>query len=258
MRSAARCYLTAVTMALGMFASSASGSVITYVTPTDAPNGSSSIAVGGAYTANLGYAFKTGASGPYDIDWVTLELQPSSTGSRSFTIAIHGTDNQTAYSAVASSTAYATDTVTFSAAAVGPLTLNLTSADLPNITGYQLLSNMAYALIVYNASSGLALRRTQGYADQTTNTYYTVTNGFTMLDTFRNNTPNYANTANSYVTFHMSFGQTAAAAVSEPASIALLLPVLVGGLALRRRNRISRGSGHPLPKHNRPAQAATA
>ncbi len=239
MRSAARSYLTAVTLALGMFASSASGSVITYVTATDAPNGSSSIPTGTTYTTNLGYAFKTGSSGPYDIDWVTVALQAAAPGSFSFKIAIHGTDNETAYSAVASSTAYATDTVNFSAAASGPFTLNLTSADLTNITGYQLLSNTAYALIVYNASAGVALRRTQGYSDQTTNNYYTVTNGFTMLDTFRNNSANYANSAGSYVTFHMSFGQTAS--VPEPSSIGLLLPLLVGGLALSYRNRMSRG-----------------
>jgi hypothetical protein len=176
---------------------------------------------------------------------VTLELEVDNktTQTPSFKIAIHGTDNDTAYSAVASQTAYATDTVSFTPAATGPLTLNLTSADLPNITGYQLLSNTAYALILYNGS-GVGLYRTTGYADQTTNDKYTVTNGFTMLETFRNNTPNYTNSAGppaSYVTLHISFGQTAAATVSEPSSIAQLLPALVGGLALRRRNRMSRG-----------------
>ncbi|MGA1677709.1 MAG: PEP-CTERM sorting domain-containing protein, partial [Pseudomonadales bacterium] len=98
-----------------------------------------------------------------------------------------------------------------------------------------LLANTAYALIVYNSTgAGVALRRTQGLADGTTNASYTVTNGFTMLDTFRNNGANYTNAAGSYPNFHISFGANAVAAPVPP-TVALLSTLLIGGLIRRRR-----------------------
>ncbi|MGA0840462.1 MAG: PEP-CTERM sorting domain-containing protein, partial [Pseudomonadales bacterium] len=217
-------------------ASTAWATAITYVAPATAPNGSSSIPTSTSYTSNLGYAFQTGSAGPYDIDWITLQLQTNSTATTgSFKIAIHAATNSTT-SAVAAATAYATDLVTFSLSGVSgsQLTLNLTAADLPNITNYQLLANTAYALIVYNTSTPLALRRTQGLADGTTNASYTVTNGFTMLDTFRNNGANYTNAAGSYPNFHISFGANAVAAPVPP-TVALLSTLLIGGLIRRRR-----------------------
>jgi len=241
-RSAASFCFTIVAMTLGTFLSSASASVVTYVAPGTASNGSSSVPTSSLYTSNLGYAFLTGSSGPYDIDWVTLEMFSNTTAtSGSFKIAIHGTTNTTAYSAVADATAYATDTVNITLPGTSStlFTVNLTAADLPNISNYQLLSNTGYSLIIYNASAGLALRRTQGLASGTTNASYTVSNGFTMLDTFRNNTANYENSPGSFVNFHISFGGTASSVVPEPSSMALWT-LLFGGVVRRCRNRNSR------------------
>jgi hypothetical protein len=65
-----------------------------------------------------------------------------------------------------------------------------------------------------------------------------VTNGFVMLDTFRNNTPNYTNSPGSYPAFAMSFGGTASApsAVPEPATLAIST-LVVGGTLVRRYRR---------------------
>jgi hypothetical protein len=70
-------------------------------------------------------------------------------------------------------------------------------------------------------------------ANGTTNDEYDVTNGFTMLDTFRNNTPNYASSGSSYVAFPISFGTTVA--VPEPSVLALFSIFLGGGLLRRHR-----------------------
>jgi hypothetical protein len=108
--------------------------------------------------------------------------------------------------------------------------------DRANISAYSLLPNTAYSLFVNSASgSGIALRRVQGLADGTTNDAYTVTNGFTMLDTFRNSTPNYSNTSGSYPAFAISFGGTPAA-IPEPSALALF-SIFVGGGLLRRHRR---------------------
>jgi hypothetical protein len=178
-----------------------------FIAPSDAANGSSSIPTPSTYTSNLGYAFISGPSGPFDIEGVKLNLTSGNIStSISLKISIHGTNNTTPYSAVASSTVHASDTVSFTTPGTAntAFDLNLTAADLPNISNHQLLPNTAYSLIVNGASTSVALRRTHGYLDQTTNSKYTVSNGFTMLDTFRNNTPNYSNSAGSYATFHMS------------------------------------------------------
>lgn len=231
-----------VLMAVGAFASSVSAATVTYVAPKDATNSSGSIQTSTSYLSNLGYAFMTGSSGTYDIDWINLGLSTNgnTSGSASLKIAIHSTNNATPYSAVAGSTAFATDTVNFTMpnTTATNFTLNLTSEKLPNITSYQLLPNTSYALFIYNASGSLALQRTTGYTNGTTNDAYAVSNGFTMLDTFRNNTPNYANLAgSSYPTFAISFGATEQAQVPEASTMALLAVFVGGGLARRRRSR---------------------
>jgi hypothetical protein len=226
-----------ILMAIGAFASPAFGANVAYVSLPTTANGSSSILTSTAYTSNLGYAFKTGPSGTYDIDWVNLKLTSAQvSGSGTFKIAIHGTDNETAYSAVPSSTAYAIDTVSFTTPGTSntPFVLELTSANIPTISGYSLLANTAYSLFVYNASSAIALQRVQGLANGTTNDEYDVTNGFTVLDTFRNNTPNYSNTLGSHPAFAISFGNTVA--IPEP-SILALFSMGIGGCLLRRHRR---------------------
>jgi hypothetical protein len=238
MKTAALGNAVIVLMVFGGLASSALGSLVTYITPTNATNGSSSVPTGTAYTSNLGYAFMTGSSGDFQIDWASLEMNGGGATPGSFQIAIHGTNNDTAYSAVANSTVYATDRVSFTFPGTSPtaFTLNLTSVELPNITGYRLEPNTAYSLIVYSPSSPVALRRTTGFADGTTNDEYTVTNGFTMLDTFRNNTPNYSNSAGSYPTFAISFGGEISA-IPEPGQSVGLASLLASALLLRYRTR---------------------
>jgi hypothetical protein len=220
------------------------GATVAFVSlPTGVTTGSSSIQSGTTYTTNLGYAFKTGPSGTFDIDWMKLELTSSAaSGSGSFKIWINGTDNDTPLSAVASSTVYAADTVSFSAPGTAntPFFLELSAANLPNISAYSLLSNTAYSIFVNSASgSSIALRRQQGLASgNDAIAAYTVTNGFTVLDTFRNNTPNYANSQGppvSYAAFAMSFGATEA--IPEPSTLALFSIFVGGGLLRRHRAR---------------------
>lgn len=231
-------------MAFWAGASSALGSIVTYVTPTNASNSNANPPGGVSYTNNMGYAFTTGPSGLFDIDWVNLDLNTSAltTGSGSITVAIHEASNTTAYSAVAGSTAFATDTVNFTMPGTTStaFTLNLTATELPNISTYQLQPSTSYALILYN-SPGLGIRRTTGFTNGTTNANYTVSNGFAMLDTFRNNVANYSNTSGSYPTLGISFGSfgSVAAATPEPAGFLLGgVPALAGvGALLRRRER---------------------
>lgn len=231
----------------GVCATTASGSPVAYVAGPTA-NGSATIQSGTAFTTNLGYAFKTGGSGPFSIDWVKLELTSGATsGSGSFKIWINGTDNDTPLSAVASSTVYAADTVNFTTPGTAntPFVLELGAVDLPNISAYSLLSNTAYSIFVNSATgSGIALRRQQGLASgNDAIAAYTVTNGFTVLDTFRNNTPNYANSQGppvSYAAFAMSFGTTQAAAVPEidPSGVGSVLALVSGALGLLERRRL--------------------
>ena len=112
---------------------------------------------------------------------------------------MRNTTNTTAYSAVAGTTAYATDTVTFSkpTATSTAFSLDLTSAQLTNISAYPLQANTAYALILYAPTVNIGMTRTTGFASGTTNDEYTVTNGFTMLTTFRNNSK-YSNNSSSF------------------------------------------------------------
>jgi hypothetical protein len=225
---------------LGAFASPALGASVTYVAGPSDTNGSSSIQSGTTYTTNLGYAFKTGSSGTFDIDWIKLELTSgAASGSGSFKIWLQSTNNELAYSAVAGTTEHAADTVSFTTPSTSntPFELTLTSGNLPNISAYSLLPDTVYALFVNGQSgSGIALRRKHGLADGTTNDAYTVTNGFTMLDTFRNNAPNYSNSTGSYPAFAISFGGEVSA-VPETSNMAFLAVLLGSGLVRRHRAR---------------------
>ena len=208
--------------------------------PGQAANGSSSIGTVTAYTTNLGVAFLTGGSGPFNMDWVTLDLTSGATStSGTFKLAIHDSTSTTPYVGVAGTTAYATDTVSFTTPATAntPFLLTLRAADIPNVSGYSMLANTAYTLFVYNTTAALALRRTQGLADGTTNAFYTVSNGFTALDTFRNNTDNYSNAPGSFVGFQIAFGQTV---VPEPSTWALGGIATIFCVALRKRSKVAR------------------
>lgn len=213
----------------------ASASVI-WFGPTDAPNSNATWPAGTAYTNNFGVAFKTGPSGGYTMDWLTIDLNSSgqSGGTANFIIALHDTTNDTPYSAVAGTTSHAQDQVSFvlPATTFTNFTLNLTAADIPNISSYAMAADTAYSLILYAPSRNIGLMRRTGYATGTTNTHYTVDSGFSALDTFRNNTPNYTNTTNSSPTLAISFGQNT---VPEPSSI--ILTALAGGAMLIRRKR---------------------
>ena len=237
-------------MGLGFGATTASGTPVAYVAgPTGVDlTGSSSISTGITYTTNLGYAFKTGGSGPFDIDWIKLELtSTAASGSGSFKIWINGTNNDTPLSAVASSTVYAADTVNFTTPGTAgtPFDLLLAAADLPNISAYSLLSNTPYSIFVNSASgSAIALRRQQGLASgNDAIAAYDVTNGFTVLDTFRNNTPNYTYTSNPtvlYAAFAISFGTTQSTPVPEidPSGVGTVLALVSGALGLLERRRL--------------------
>ena len=107
------------------------------------------------------------------------------------------------------------------------------------------LPNTAYSIFVNSLSgSSLALRRAQGLANGTTNDAYDVTNGFTVLDTFRNNGANYMNNPgppSSHPAFAISFGTTSAVpeptAIPEPGSAFVTLGILAAGMMIRRRGK---------------------
>ena len=224
----------------------ASGGTITYVQPTNAPNSNVNWPGGTNFSNNIGIAFTTGSSGPFDIDWVNLELNTSTStaSSASLTVALRDTSNTTAYSAAAGTTEYAKDTVNFTKPTTQStnFSLNLTSAQLTNITSYSLASSTSYALILYAPTVSIGMGRTTGFLENTTNNQYTVTNGFTMLNTFRNNLT-YSNSGTSFPTVGISFGATTAdpSAVPEPSTLGLGALVAASGLLRRFRKRFRRG-----------------
>lgn len=194
-------------------------------------------ALNGTYTQNFGVAFTTGSAGGFKISWIDLDLNTSSvtSGSVTLTVALHNATNSTAYSAVAGSTAYATDTVTISmpTTASTQFAANLTT-QLVNISQYAMSANTSYALVLYAPSVNIGMMRETGLANGTTNNSYTTSNGFTALDTFRNNTANYTNSTGSYPALGISFGTTVSAV---PGSGAIALTAVPGLLGFRRRRR---------------------
>ena len=226
----------------------AKGATITYIEPTNTSNSNSNWpAVNGSYTQNYGIAFTTGSSGPFDIDWIKLGLNTSgiTSGSGSLTVALRNTNNTTAYNAVAGTTEHAKDTVSFTmpTSATTNFTLNLTAIDLPNITAFSMQSNATYSLILYAPTVNIGMQRTTGFANGTTNSQYTVTNGFVMLDTFKNNTSNYSVNTSSFPTLAISFGATTAdpSVVPEPSTLGIGAMLVGGGLIRRLRNQFRRG-----------------
>lgn len=226
-----------------MSACSVSGSafaVTTWVTPSSTPNSNANWpAVNGTYSQNFGIAFKTGSSGSFGIDWITLNLNTSNVtaGSSSLKIALRNTTNSTAYSAVAGTTEYAMDIVNFTmpTTTATMFDLELDFSDLPNISSYSMQSDTSYALILYAPSNNIGMGRITGYANGTTNTHYTTSDGFAVLDTFRGNSPNYSNNPSSFPALGISFGETSA--VPEPGQMGGVAAFLAGSLFLRTRRR---------------------
>lgn len=224
----------------------ATGATITYITPLEAQDSNANWPGGTNYSNNFGIAFTTGSSGPFDIDWINLGLSSSTStaGSGSLTVALRNTTNTTAYSAAAGTTEHAKDTVNFTKPTTTStaFTLNLTSDMLSNISAFSLQANTSYALIFYAPTVSIGMGRKTGYADGTTNNFYTVTNGFTMLNTFRNNTK-YTNASGSFPSLAISFGTTSAgpSPVPEPSTLAIGALFAGGGLLRRFRSRFLRG-----------------
>ena len=214
--------------------------VTTWITPSDPRNSNANWPGGTAYTNNFGIAFKTGPTGTFKMDWLTLGLSTSTVtaGTASFKVALRNTNNTTAYSAVAGTTEYAIDTITFSMPTTTStaFSLELDAAEFPNISAFEMLANTTYALIIYNPTQNIGMGRQTGYLNGTTNNFYTVTEGFTMLDTFRNNSPNYSNNANSFPSLAFSFGEEVSA-IPEPGSLVSLSVMLSSAAFLRTRRK---------------------
>ena len=231
------------TLIYGSVGSSANADSIPWLWfgPTQQGNSNGNFPTFTNYTSNFGVAFKTGPGSSYSLDWVTLRLNSSVfSGGPSATVklALHNTTNAIAYSAVAGSSELAVDTLSFTlpTTTATSFVLNLDASQIPNVSNYVMSGNTAYSLILYNPSVNLGVMRQTGYANGTTNAAYTVGDGFTALDTFRNNAANYTNTANSYPTLSISFGETQS--VPEPPSLALVASAIAAWwLVARRRGR---------------------
>jgi uncharacterized repeat protein (TIGR02543 family) len=145
------------------------------------------------------------------MQWVKLNLTSSSASSNiTVKLSLRDTTDSTAYSAAAGTNEYAVDTlnITTPTTANTPFTLNLDPTTIPNIAAYTMSADTSYALILYGASANLAIRRTgvsNVYLPNTTNNYYTLNDGFTVLNTFRNNATYSANSTN-YPSLHFFFG----------------------------------------------------
>lgn len=227
--------------ALFCLVTSGSASTVAWVEPSAASDTSASFPSGGTYTSNFGIVFKTGSSGTFSMDWLLLGLFSSGHTATSATLKVELREptSSVPYQGVASTNVHTTDTVTLTMPGTTNTNfdVNLTAADAPNLMGFTMDPNTAYSLIVYSPSVGFTMRRKTGYSNGTTNDYYTVTDGFQVLDTFRNNTANYNNNPNSFPTLSIAFGGSGAASVPEPAGAGAALLVGSAGMGLVRRRK---------------------
>lgn len=194
--------------------------------------------VNGAFNQNFGIAFKTGSAGPFSMDWLNLKLNSSGVSggpTATLKVALRNTTNDIAYSAVAGTTEYALDTVSFTLPATTSTAFDVEFdlLEIPNLAAFEMQPNTSYALILYSPSVNIGMMRQTGHANGTTNDKYTTSEGFAVLDTFRNNTANYTNNASSFPTLAISFG--AASAVPEPGPCVYLAAFAGGSLLFRRR-----------------------
>jgi hypothetical protein len=202
---------------------------VTWFGPSSASSSNASV-----QPFNYGVVFMTGTLGPYSMDWLQIGLNTSSitAGSASFRISLRDATSTTPYSAVAGSTTLASDTVSFTMPTTTATNFNLllSTADIPNISAFDMSASTGYSLFLDSASVNFAIQRTTGFAVNTTNDYYTVSEGFSALNTLRNNSM-YNNSTGSYPTLAVSFG-----AVPEPSAFSLLAFGL-GALTMMRRRR---------------------
>ena len=125
------------------FAGAAYATDVTWFAPTNAPNSNQNWPGGTSFSNNFGVVFNagTGSTG-FEIDWIKLGLNTSTStsGAGSIKVALHGTSNSTAYSAVATSTQHALDVVTFTAptTTATPFELMLRSPELLNISSFSM------------------------------------------------------------------------------------------------------------------------
>ena len=233
-----------------VFAGAAHATDVTWFAPSNPSNSNANWPGGSNYTNNFGIAFQTGSGSPnFQIDWLNLGLNTSTatSGSGTITIALRNTTNSTAYSAAAGTTEYARDVVSFTAPTSNStyFQLNLDSTRLPNITEFTMDPSTAYSLIAYAPTGGSwGMGRTTGFASNTTNNFYTTTNGFVPLNTFRNNAT-YSNNSSSFPTLDISFGATS---TPVPGPLPLLGVGAAFGWSRRLRKRIHASSRkeHPL------------
>jgi hypothetical protein len=226
-------------LCLATISTASASIVVPYISMTNL-NGAASWPSGTAYNNNVGIVFQSGPTGPYPIDWIQLDLSTSSYtggGPVSLTLSLRNATSSTAYSAAAGTTEYATDTITFStpAASLQFFTLTLTSTQIPNITGYDLAADTVYSLVFYNPTAPIAIRRNNGTTANTANTLYTVDEGFTMLNTLRNNSTA-SSSAIGAPAYAISLGTFENPAVPEPGTWAAAA-LLVGTAAWVHRQR---------------------
>lgn len=213
------------------FAGTAYADDVTWFAPTNPPNSNANWPGGTSYSNNFGVVFNAGTgSTAFEIDWIKLGLNTSSSasGAGSIKIALHGTTNSTAYSAVATSTQHALDVVTFTAPTTTSTSfeLMLRSPELPNISNFSMSPSTSYSLILYAPTGGSwGMGRTTGFANNTTNDHYTTSSGFVPLNTLRNNSK-YQNSETSFPTIAISFGTT-----NAPPPPQVPAPLPVAGLA---------------------------
>lgn len=218
----------------------AEAATVTWFGPSASSNSNASWTAGGTSAQHFGVAFKTGsAASSYSMGWLRIGLSTAgsaTSGSGSLKVSLRSTDNTTAYSAIAGTTVHAEDTITFTSptTAATNFFIDLVPDNFTNISAFDMSADTGYALVLWGPSAGFGIQRTTGYANGTTNDFYTVNDGFVALDTFRNGTANWANiTGVSYPTLSIAFGGSA---VPEPATFALF-GFSVAGLALRTRRR---------------------
>ena len=228
-----------------LFAGAAHAIDVTWFAPTNAPNSNANWPGGTSFSNNLGVVFNAGTgSAGFEIDWIKLGLNTSTStsGAGSIRVALHGTTNSTAYSAAATSAQHALDVVTFTAptSTATSFELMLRSPELPNISSFSMSPSTSYSLILYAPTGGSwGMGRTTGFANNTTNDFYTTSSGFVPLNILRNNTK-YSNNANSFPTIAISFGATNAPPppqVPSPLPVAGLAALFSAARRLRALNR---------------------